>query len=336
MDRSHRKFDKLPIQPDIHAALREMTETTKPTIEAVRKQLTQILLERLQTDWEAYEKEDKPFAFDHYILALGDPLVGENKHLLDKRFIHRFEKGPLFFGDNYHVGNISYALLRAQVDAKKRVSVPGQKTMTIEQLIFYPLEHIEEESLGNYETEWLVLLAVESLKRGRKTQIKLHNGSEKKLEDLVQICRYEFHQTVNPNSLNDEEKKQTTNYRGTTCKGLHALHAIVAYAVLQNDNAQINTYCDIIFSIIEHLKKVKAGRPRVTDGPRNSIDYIAHLLTPLTELPVNYPLNADQKALMKWAVDELIKQIESFADVPVIELSHALDVLKHIPDEWVR
>lgn len=337
--------------------LLKMAALFKPTVESMRKQLAGSLYSHLQEDVRMLGEDG--INFDHYLLVLGNEKIGKNKRLLDRRFVHVSQPGePYFLGDDFHAGSIAYALLRSKVDPSKKVAIPGGKSMPIGELIFYPLQHVEEKGykITNHDVEWLVLLAVESLKRGRPTKLKFHNGKEIKLEDLLEVCRDEFDYVYHRERFTAQQIKEKFHNRDVgNCGGLHALHALFAYAVLKNDNSKINEYCDFIFSKIQDMKKTPEKISDEDDEKiSEKIDFIAHLLTPLTELPRSYTLSTDRKALIKWAVDELMGEVgrydrafawkrgrEKQQNKPISSpsigpLSHALDVLKYIPAEWCK
>jgi hypothetical protein len=116
---------------------------------------------------------------------------------------------------------------------------------------------------------------------------------------------------------------------GPTCEGMHALHAMMAYEILEGSAEKIR---EIVRFIFQKSEEVLANR-HSADAP--DIHFTAHLLTPLTELPPDYALTPEERHIFTQIINILALDLEKAAkselDGRVNDTSHAIDVLSHLP-----
>lgn len=307
-------------------------------IEKAAKEARELLMKKLKDDVKKNRVTDN---FDHYLLALGDVTIGKRK-LSDFPFVQKYNQ-TLLFGDAFHEGDTSYSLLRAGVDPAKKIHIKKiAKPMTVEELIFYPLEHIQYWKNFHAE-EWLLLLAVESLKRGRKTRLyDINHNQEIPIETLVKSSEEEFEYGSNPEAYRKKMAERHEPFSESpefgTCNGLHALDALMAYSLFQKDNAKVREYTDYVFQKIKSLLEKAKKNPDRSGWLEEDMDSLAHLLTVLCELPEDFHFSNDQREQIKIAMHQLAKDILTYSrsskETDVGALSHALDVMNHMPEAW--
>lgn len=307
-------------------------------IEKAAKKGRELLMKKLKDDVKKNRVTDN---FDHYLLGLGDLAIGKRK-LSDFPFVQKYNQ-TLLFGDAFHEGDTSYSLLRAGVDPAKKIRIKKiTKPMTVEELIFYPLEHIQYWEFEHGE-EWLLLLAVESLKRGRKTRLyDINNNQEIPIETLVESCEEEFEYGANPEAYKKRLAEKHEPFSGSsefgTCNGLHALDALMAYSLFQKDNAKVREYTDYVFQKIKSLLEKAKKNPDRSGWLEEDMDYLSHLLTVLCQLPKDFHFSNEQREHIKVAMHQMAKDILTYSssgkETDVGGLSHAIDVMNHMPEAW--
>jgi hypothetical protein len=293
--------------------------------------------------------------FDHYVLALGNISV-QNKQLTTYPFLivenihgkhvpHMLE----------HQGASAYSLLRAGVSLSESQITVFEETdsrthairsighTTPEAIAMMELSHISRftGTIRGVDSEWITLLALEMIKRAQLVPLR-GDGKTYVLADLHALNRRAFDSIYGPtNRISAEQKSNLMARQAVSCQGLHALHALLAYDIAQKNNQAITGHITFIY---DQLKDYMAGSDKQNNALLKRIDFLSHLLTPLTELPANYSFSSEQKSILRRAIFRLSKDIMAYVknysqdrtDTPVGSLAHALDVLKHLPKEFYQ
>ncbi|MDO8493980.1 MAG: hypothetical protein Q7S68_01410 [Deltaproteobacteria bacterium] len=306
------------------------------------------LTDRLQKD-VAKQPTDEGINFDHYFLALGDPVIGNSsarqpKRLSDLRFVTRQRDGTFFWQDWFHQGATSYSLLLTGVDPKKRVDIGRGKKASIEQLIRSPLQKIEFPK--DHDVEWVALTAIRLKQQGIEVALKTDQGATVTLEELMRTNREEFDFKHHPEKEEEYEKEgnnwlfRSDSAEKGSCDSLHALHALLAYAILQKDSNGVQEYVDFTFQYLEKKLTVPQSETISTqEFLEDRIRNISHALTVLIELPADHPLTPEQQETLKNSLHQLAKDSTlaiGYDDFAIGSLAHAQDVFNRIPETWLN
>lgn len=359
--------EKGEIQNECNLKLQEFNNKLEQELSSQQR------VERARIQLKCYVKEDfqkraaanewKYIDIDHYLLALGDQI---DFRLFDTT---KLEGGRILdFGivQQRHPGSIGYALLRTEIERNKEVHVGRGKDMKIQDLIIYPLERIRVDE-KYYEYEWVALiaslLALEN--NGKIPTLKTKDRKILRLEELMTFNQREFDFNYQRNKFSKEQESKylIPGTEITNCEGLHALHALVLYALLNNDIVALNSHFDFIFGKLQNIDQMVSDIQRRNPPPPSfsehqrehrrlemKIRLLSHLLTPLTDIleKRNNLLSENQKKQMMASISNMIQETSRFIELSKIPdqygdtqekynsstVSHVVDVLNHSKSLW--